>query len=240
MTTTNKEKVVGKMSLKISSLKKYRSKIIWGIVIIIFAACLLRVFIWEHNYYASKEGSARAVSPTSIEAPTEDVDKTPITDDEVVAWTVAANHPRYLSIEKLGITNARVLSVGVGSAGQLLTPTSIYDVGWYDKSGLPGRSGAMLMDGHSGIGAPGVFNRLPELTKGDIITVERGDGAIFKYEVVENNTISLDDADSKMAEMQRTAVSGKEGLNLITCTGDWSYTRQTYLSRQFLRAVRVE
>jgi len=227
------------MSLKINNLKKYRSKIIWGVVILIFAGCILRVAIWENNYYHDKEGSARAVSPTTIATP-EEVDKTPITQDDIDAWTVEENKPRYLSIEKIDIKNARVLPVGVGAAGQLLTPTSIYDVGWYEKSGLPGRSGAMLMDGHSGVGAPGVFNRLPELVPGDVITVERGDGAVFKYEVVENNTVSLDDADGKMNDMQVSADPTKEGLNLITCTGDWSYNRQTYLSRQFLRAVRVE
>lgn len=228
------------MSLKISSLKKYRSKIIWGAVILVFAGCLLRVAIWEKNYYDSKEGSARAVSPTSIATNTENLDKTPITDDQVDAWVVEADKPRYISIEKIDVKNARVMPVGVGSDRQLLTPVSIYDVGWYDKSGLPGKSGAMLMDGHSGVGAPGVFNRLPELVKGDIITVQRGDDKIFKYEVVENNTVSLDDANGKMDDMQRSADPAKEGLNLITCTGDWSYTRQTYLSRQFLRAVRVE
>ena len=230
------------MSLKISSLKKYRSKIIWGAVLAVFAGCLLRVMIWETNYYNEKEGSARATSPSpAVVVDTSDVDETEITDDQISEWVVAANRPRYLSIEKLGITNARVLPVGVSSSGQLLTPASIYDVGWYNGSGLPGSGGTLLMDGHNGGPTKiGVFKNLPSLVEGDIITLERGDGAIFKYEVVENLTVSLDQADSKMASMERSAISGKEGLNLITCTGDWSQVQQTYLSRQFLRAVRVE
>ena len=33
---------------------------------------------------------------------------------------------------------------------------------------------------------------------------------------------------------------GKESVTLITCTGEWSDQQQTYLSRQFTRAVLVD
>ena len=43
-----------------------------------------------------------------------------------------------------------------------------------------------------------------------------------------------------MDKMMTPIISGKEGLSIITCTGDWSQVQQTYLSRQFLRATIVE
>ena len=35
-------------------------------------------------------------------------------------------------------------------------------------------------------------------------------------------------------------IDGKETVTVITCTGEWSQTRQTYLSRQYLRATLDE
>ena len=99
----------------------------------------------------------------------------------------------------------------------------------------------MLLDGHNGGPTKeGVFKHLPELVAGDIIVVERGDGKFFRYSVVTNEEVPLSEADSKMDAMMKPVVSGKEGLTIITCTGEWSQVQQTYLSRQFLRAVLVE
>ena len=72
---------------------------------------------------------------------------------------------------------------------------------------------------------------------GDIITIERGDGVIYNYSVVENLEISLDEADSYMATAMRSPEKDKESITLITCSGEWSAVRKTYLSRQFVRAT---
>ena len=220
--------------------KGHVSTIIWTVVGIILCLIAARILIWEHDYYLEKEGSARATSISSITTDDE-VDETVVTDEEKEAYTVAADRPRYLSIEKLGIKNARVLSVGTTSAGQLGTPVGIFDVGWYTESSKPGTGGAMLMDGHNG--GPtmdGVFKHLPDLASGDIIKIERGDGAIFNYRVVENLTFSISDANTNMSMMFFSAEPGVEGLNLITCTGQWSQQQRTYLSRNFIRAVLTD
>ena len=99
----------------------------------------------------------------------------------------------------------------------------------------------MVIDGHNG--GPhvyGVFKRLPDLVSGDIIQVEKGDGTIFKYKVVENTTVPLADSDKYMATAARSPEAGKESVTLISCTGEWSQSQGTYLSRQFTRAVLVE
>ena len=211
---------------------------VWGVLLILFLVFLIRVATFEQGYYSEKEGSERAVTE---QVDNRELDETEPTETEVAEYTVAPDRPRYLSIEKLGITNSRILPMGVNTSGELDTPNNIFDVGWYESSGKPGGGGTMLIDGHNG--GPhvyGVFKRLPELTTGDIIQVERGDGKVFKYKVVENVSVPLSDSDKYMATAAKSPETGKESVTLISCTGEWSQAQGTYLSRQFTRAILVE
>ncbi|MBQ3309767.1 class F sortase [Candidatus Saccharibacteria bacterium] len=227
------------MALKFN-WKKNLPKIIWGIIILVFVGCMLRVIIWEHFYYKEKEGSTRATAITNTIAPeeAEQVDETEVTNEDKNNYKVAPNKPRFLTIKKLGIDRARIVEVGLTNIGRLQTPVSIFDVGWYRSSAKPGTGGTMLLDGHNG--GPtmeGVFKHLPDLTKGDIITIERGDGKFFRYAVAESEEVPLSEADANMAKMLTSPEPGVESLSIITCTGVWSQVQQTYLSRQFVRAV---
>lgn len=228
------------MSLKIKGWRKIIKWSVWGTLGVLFVVFLVRVATFEANYYAEKDGSERAVAET-VQEPEEELIEEEPTEDEVREYIVPADYPRYLSIDKLGIDKTRILQMGVNSKGELDTPRNIFDVGWYEASGKPGQGGTMIIDGHNG--GPhvlGVFKNLPSLEEGDIITVERGDGIIYEYSVVENNTVSLDESDAYMAVAAKSPVPGKESVTLISCTGEWSQQQRTYLSRQFVRAVLVE
>lgn len=230
------------MALKIDWKKKL-PQIITGIILLILAIFLIRVAIWEADYYHRMEGAPRAVANSDTSAPTtgEDVDETDVTGQMKLAHKVAADRPRFLSIEKLGVDRARVFEVGINNLGQLQTPISIFDVGWYRGSGRPGFGGTMVIDGHNG--GPtmeGVFKHLPELSAGDVITIERGDGKFYRYRVYDNVTVPLSDADTYMKTAMISPEKGKESLTLITCTGEWSQLQLTYLSRQFTRAILIE
>lgn len=228
------------MGLKIGG--KWKGSIKWivlAVVMALLAGCFIRLVTWEDSYYREKEGSERDVVAKKEEPKEELVEEKP-SEDEVREYIVPEDHPRYLTIDKLGIYNARILTVGIDDGGQLGTPNNIFDVGWYESSGLPGGGKTLLIDGHNG--GPhvhGVFKDLPELTDGDIIQIERGDGVVFDYSVVENMTIALDESDMYMATAMRSPESGRESVTLISCTGEWSDERDTYLSRQFTRAVLV-
>lgn len=227
------------MSLKISghgkTIAKWAAIALLGIFVLVF---FIRVAVWENDYYNEKEGSEREAA--TMEKEVELVEEPP-TETEVWSYYVGPDKPRYLSIAKLGISNARILPVSVNEDGELGTPNNIFDVGWYEASGMPGKGKTMLIDGHNG--GPhvhGVFKDLPILEKGDIIVVERGDGEKFKYSVVENVEVSLDESDAYMATAMRSPETGKESVTLISCTGEWSQSQGTYLSRQFTRAVLVK
>lgn len=229
------------MSLKIKGWRKITKCVIWSIILILFLIFIVRVISFENYYYNSKEGSERAVAQiTDVGAEEELVEEEP-TEEEVREYTVAPDRPRYLSISKLGINKARILAMGVNAKGELDTPRNIFDVGWYEASGKPGLGGTAIIDGHNG--GPhvhGVFKNLPSLVTGDIIEIERGDGVVFRYSVIENNAISLDESDEYMATAAQSPEADKESVTLITCTGEWSQQQGTYLSRQFTRAVLVE
>lgn len=232
------------MSLRIENKRTLVKWSIWAGIALLFLLVFLRVVIFESQYYSSKEGSERAVTETltGVDVPeAEELIEEEPTVTEVKEYTVAQDRPRYLTINKLGINKARILAMDVTKDGELDTPRNVYDVGWFVRSGKPGAGGTMIIDGHNGgPNVAGVFKRLPALSVGDIIEVERGDGVTYRYKVVENKTIPLAEADTYMSVAAQSPEPGKESVTLITCTGEWSQKRQTYLSRQFTRAVLAD
>ena len=231
------------MSLKLGvNWKRIVKWALLGILLTLIIVFFLRVLIWEDNYYREMEGSERdVVAKEEKQSEPEELIEVPPTEEEVYEYIVSPERPRYLTVEKLGIYNSRIIPMGINDDGALATPNNIFDVGWYESSGLPGGGGTMLIDGHNG--GPhvhGVFKDLPALEVGDTITVERGDGAIFNYSVMENVEVPLDNSDMYMATALRSPETGRESITLISCTGEWSDERSTYLSRQFTRAVLVK
>ncbi len=153
-----------------------------------------------------------------------DVDEAPPstekpTDEQIRAHVVAANMPRYLIIEKLGI-KARVQTLGLTKKGAVQAPANVYDVGWYSGSSLPGvAGGASFMDGHvSSWSTAGIFKNLSKLAEGDIVKVELGSGEVLSYQVVKTEASSVETVDMQAALTPVTV--GKAGLNLMTCHGD--------------------
>lgn len=156
-------------------------------------------------------------------------------DTEFNSHKVGADDPRHLTIDKLGI-KARVFGVGVTASGELDAPLNIHDIGWFRGGGKPGRPGALLMDGHvSGWTQDGVFKKLKQLAKGDTIQIERGDGEAFAYKVQKVEIIPVGQVD--MNKLQKP-YSGDQGLNLITCGGDFDRVKEEYTHRVVVYATR--
>ncbi len=162
------------------------------------------------------------------------------TKKETIEYTVPENQPRYLSFPRLGITNARIISVGKDpESNEIGTPTSIFDVGWYNQSAAPGQISAksIFIDGHSGgPSSSGIFRNLPTVGLGDIITIERGDGQKFNYKIIENYSVYLDKFTQDDMVRLMTA-EDEETLVVVTCTGKWINDRKTYDQRNLVRAI---
>lgn len=177
--------------------------------------------------------SATTVAPPTV-APTPPSTEKP-TPAAVRSYTVSPVNPRYIDIPKLKV-HGRVLSMGVDRKNELQSPYGIYDAGWYNASSKPGENGAMLIDGHSGIGKTrGIFHDIVKLAAGDDISVKRGDGQVFTYKVVDVQVRDADKVD--MASLLVSADTAKPGLSLITCAGDQIPGTFSLKQRVVVRAV---
>jgi len=171
------------------------------------------------------------------------VDESDIPQSEIDQYTVPAEEPKYISIDTLGVEKTRVFPVGTNDQNLLESPRNIHDAAWYKKSVTPGHGyGAVLINAHSGgISKNGIFTKLSTLKQGDEITVERGDGKLFRYSVIENQTMDLDEVNATgMKMMMQSAEPGSEGLNLITCAGKWVPSLGQFDQRVMLRAIAIE
>ena len=156
--------------------------------------------------------------------------------DWISKYAVAPDAPRILTIAKINV-KARILPMSVNADGSMQAPINIYDAGWYTGGVRPGDKGAAVIDAHaSGPTRTGLFGRLDTLSNGDKITIEKGDGTILNYEVVETKKVPRDNLD--MRELLTPKV-GEEGLNLITCTGTWQQQGETYSDRALVFTKRI-
>lgn len=152
------------------------------------------------------------------------------------AYSVAPNLPRLIRIPKIKV-ESRITRLGMQSNGKLRSPGNIFDTGWFEGSAKPNESGAMLLAGHvHGPTKPGVFYNLHKLVAGDLLEVERGDGQVFNYKVVETKTYHRDNVD--MAAAMTPFLSGERGLNIITCSGDIDDSGNHYEDRLIVYAVQ--
>jgi LPXTG-site transpeptidase (sortase) family protein len=140
-----------------------------------------------------------------------------VTTAEFNSYHVPADNPRYIFIPKIGVKSI-ILPLGTTTGNQIAVPASIYAAGWYNLSSLPGKSGAMLIYGHvSSWSTPGIFYNLKNLVPGDKIEVEQGNDLLYTYTVVKTVVYNYQNVD--MNAVLKPVISGKPGLNLVTCTG---------------------
>ena len=218
------------------------------VVIVALSVCWLLLIGYTGFYLYVNFIQTKDISSSSSQTvASHEVDETEVTQEKKDDYQVPnPSFPRYLSIPSLKISNARIVQIGtIKNTGQLDSPKSIYDAGWYTKSGLPGAGkGAVLIDGHNGGPTKGgVFENLGSLSKGSEIIIERGDGQRITYQVADNREMSVEDINNEsnplgMKTMLNSMDPKKEGLNMITCVGDWDYAKNTFNKRVMLRAVR--
>ena len=189
-------------------------------ILVLLVGISVSIYDWRVNTNATNQAK-KAITDANKGISNGTPSTTPISDDTFNSYKVAPNQPRYIFIPKLNV-KAIVLSLGTTSSNQLLAPPNINKSGWYNRSSLPGKAGAMLISGHSGhvpgVSAYGIFYRLKTLAAGDTIQIQRGDGAMFTYKVVRSQIYSSTDVN--MAAALTPVNSKKPGLNLISCTGD--------------------
>lgn len=208
------------------------------VLIVIISICVSAWYVYR--WYAT---GATPPIPIPVAKADPSVDESDVSQADIDKYAVSADQPRYISIDALGVGKTRVYPISTDAHNMLEMPRNIHDAGWYKKSVTPGNGyGAILIDAHSsGNTKDGIFTKLDTLKEGDQITIERGDGKLFRYNVTENQTMSLDQVNATgMKMMMQSADPSKEGLNLITSAGTWVPSLGQFDKRVMLRAVAAD
>lgn len=227
-------KAVRKTAKKIKTKKTLTSHFLIIMALLVFICGL---YISIQGWRVNREAATQVEALSHVNAdegggvPVED----DITPDVMAKHQVAADMPRLIRIPTLNIS-ARIVRLGVKADGMLAAPKNIYDAGWYDGSSKPGENGAVLLDGHvHGPSKPGVFYKLTNIKKGDIVEIERGDGKVIEYEAVSTENVDQDKVD--MAKALVSVSPGRPGLNIITCSGRYDIRTNKYEQRLIVYLV---
>lgn len=216
------------MSLKLRRGRRTKRPLrpINTLIAVVFWVALIAIIVyggllaWQYWQIHQEQEQAKNVDESNLveRQKSEGKDETKPTIDMLKNYKVAADHPRALYIDKLNVA-ARIMPMNLNPDNSIQAPINIYDSGWYTGSVKPGEPGAVFIDAHaSGRTQEGLFGKLSTLTAGDAVSIERGDGKKYTYEVVHVETVSLANIDMKKALAPYQGVT--KGLNLMTCAGD--------------------
>jgi hypothetical protein len=146
--------------------------------------------------------------------------------------------PVELVINKIGL-DAPVESGSIVD-GVMQDPSGPWVVAWYDALGKVGEGGNVVMAGHVDYWdtGPAIFQGVPSLAPGDVISVIGDNGEEYDYQV---EWAQLFDVATQLTPevIQKDIVgdTGQESLTLITCGGQ--FDGQEYLQRFVVRANKI-
>jgi LPXTG-site transpeptidase (sortase) family protein len=199
---------------------------------------LALAFVVGEGVYSEYFGSQSDGLVAAAFAGVPDVSEEPISNQSKMDYKVPRSEPRYFKVTSLNI-DARVQNVGRDESGQMALSSNIFDVAWFNESARPGDEGAVVINGHvSGPSQDGIFAKIAHLKQGDVIVIERGDTTKFSYEVQKVETVRLEDVDSN--KLLQVIDGGKQGLNLITCSGQYDRNADSYSDRTIVYSTLIK
>ena len=190
-------------------------------------------FSRETNFQVSQE-----VIP-SIEVPKGEVGNDRVVAQELRILYQDPFRPVRVSVPRLEM-DALVVPVGMDELRSVEVPINIGIVGWYELGVSPHQEiGSVALVGHrdgSG-GADGVFLRIGELQKGDLVSLTNRDGSENTYEVTKVELMSKEQFPSEAPRL--FAESGPARLTLISCGGSYDSTRGGYQSNVVVTSTPI-
>jgi sortase (surface protein transpeptidase) len=182
-----------------------------------------------------------AVKPTDSTIPPATIAPPPtIPIEEALAAAVASvpppHRPERVHIASIGV-DATIIDLGLNPDRTLEVPEDIRLTGWWTGRSVPGEEGPSIVVGHvdSAAAGPGVFWRLRELDIGDVIHIERSDGSISEFRVIETELVLKDEFPT---EKVYGSTEGSQ-LRLITCGGSFDRSARSYLGNVIVYAEHV-
>ncbi len=195
------------------------------IVAVISSVAIVMALVCLADYYQTTHHGDDIPTTEIVTSDSTVSEKLVIVND---SYTVPADQPRVIDIASLGV-KAYVQRVGVTKDKVMATPNNINFTGWYTNSPAPGSVGVSIVNGHAGGRyTDGVFRRLNQLKRDDIIKVQMGDLSWRNFSTVSTNVYSVTDATKSLF---KDDPSIDTELHLITCDGKFDDVSQTYDSR---------
>lgn len=111
--------------------------------------------------------------------PAQDTDGEPSVS-QIAKYTVAADMPRYLKINALGVMS-RIYPQTDITKGLTTFARNTYDTSWYQKSAAPGHSGVTLLAAVKGLSKGSDFNAVAGMVSGETIEVTMGNDTKYTY-----------------------------------------------------------
>lgn len=160
-----------------------------------------------------------------------------VADDSVEPAIAPGDIPASVRIPRMGI-QAEVVPVGLNDRGEMASPESFFQVGWWQHGVIPGDTGRAVLAGH--IDSPdgeAIFYGLDRLAPGDEIFVASQDGGAEQRFVVSG--AALYHVDHAPLD-QIFGPSVERELILITCGGEFDHSTGVYLYRQVVFATLAQ
>ena len=130
--------------------------------------------------------------------------------------------PTALRIPSLGI-DAEIVPVGVEPNGDYEVPPA-HQVGWYRYGTTPGEPGSAVLAAHIAYnGSDGVFRHLDDLAVGAAVLVEFEDGSTIDLSTSAQAQYDKDELPDDLFDR-----TGDPRVVLITCGGEFNYSRSSY------------
>jgi sortase (surface protein transpeptidase) len=147
--------------------------------------------------------------------------------------TKAPEHATRLLVDRLD-KEIPIEQIGLTKAGSVASPASIGKAGWYNKSSAPGTPGPTLIVGHYGQGA--AFLEFTQLKEGDVLRIVSDKDQEFRYRLKGKQEVSRD----KVPMEKVLGYSRENRLEIITCSGRWLESEQTFANRLLLTAELIK
>lgn len=186
------------------------------LVAVLLALLAVVFLLWVNLSTKTVEGNSSSIIPLRPS-----VVKTP-------AALPAAARPAHVTAPAINL-DAAIENVGLTAHGAMAVPSNTNNVGWFALGYRPGEIGNAVLTGHVDTIwlQPAVFARLDQLKIGDEITVTDQNSHQFVFKV--RQITQYDVKNLPLASLFGAAPVPQ--LNLITCSGKWSWKIATYTER---------
>jgi hypothetical protein len=185
-----------------------------GLTLVAVGGSAVALLVWLGPLLPAAAPSGFAVSSTAL----------PAVVAAATAPAPAAAAPTRLRVASIGVDSSLV-PLGIDTGGALETPADYGRAGWFRLGTAPGGVGPAVIAGHlDSTRGPAVFFRLPQLTPGAAIAVDRVDGSTARFTVTDVRQYPKD----QFPTAQVYGPTPDAQLRLITCGGDFDSAAASY------------